>query len=280
MDTGIGIGLLIGAVTGSSIYIWNSEHFTKSQKITLLVCMIFPPAQWILAVIIFLLNKTSISEKSNLSNKTINSDEQYQKNHSIKEQKDSLLILKEKGILTESEYQEKINIIDEQIIITRVQSLSEYQNLKKVYQSELLTKEQFDEKTNKLISDYKQFYSIFGENNYSEFTWELFNTMKLDERINPYDYEISDLLGKWNFKNGQIFLYEDQTVSKKKINVVWNNGLNKYGEWELENQQLIIKQDKYTSSKRLIFRIDSLGSHILVCYIDESKYTCIKESKN
>lgn len=45
MDEGIGVGLIIGAVTSSSIYIWNSEHFTKSQKTFLLICIIFPPAQ-------------------------------------------------------------------------------------------------------------------------------------------------------------------------------------------------------------------------------------------
>lgn len=112
----------------------------------------------------YFFNQTSSSEKFNFSKPSENTRKQNQhkqRNFSTNQQKQSLQILKDKGVLTKFEYQEKIDINNEQIIIEKVHKLSEYQNLKNVYESELLTKEQFEEKTNKLVNEYKDCYSIF-----------------------------------------------------------------------------------------------------------------------
>lgn len=272
MSTEIGVALIIGITIGTTSLIWKSESFTYSQKVFLSICFLFPPAQWVLAILLYLFNafKTSTSNTSNSQNIV------GKPKISINEQKQSLQILKDKGVLNETEYQEKIDIIDEQIIIEKIHKSSEYQNLKNVYESELLTKEQFDEKTNKLIADYKEYYSIFGENNYPEFTWELFQNMKINKKINPYDYKNSDFLGKWKFKNGQLFLYNENGLNKLKV--TWTNGINRYGDWDLSNQQINLRLSKSFGHDKAIIQIDELGTHIFVYYIDNKKYTCIKDS--
>ncbi|NCP85534.1 MAG: hypothetical protein GW809_08985 [Bacteroidetes bacterium] len=215
------------------------------------------------------------------NNKNNYTKQQSTKKLSTKEQKQSLQILKDKGVLNETEYQEKINIIDEQIIIDKIHKSTEYQNLKNVYESELLTKEQFDEKVNKLITDYKEYYSIFGENNYPEFTWELFQNMKINKKINPYDYKNSDIIGKWKFKNGQLFLYNENGFNKLKV--TWTDNVNRYGEWDLSNNLLNVRLNKSLGFDKEFFHIDELGSHIFVYFVNDKKYTCIKdlsENKN
>ncbi|WP_100612436.1 hypothetical protein [Confluentibacter lentus] len=271
MNTEIGIALIIGITIGTTSLIWKSENFTYSQKVFLTICFLFPPLQWILAILIYFFNTTKNSSSNNYKyqHKTEKSK------ISINEQKQSIQILKDKGVLTETEYQEKINIIEEQIIIDKIHKSTEYQNLKNIYESELLTKEQFDEKVNKLIANYKEYYPIFGENNYPEFTWELFQNMKINKKINPYNYQNSDLLGKWKFKNGQLFLYNENGLNKLKV--TWLNNVNRYGEWDLSNNLLNVKLNKSLGFDKEFFHIDELGSHIFVYFVNDKKYTCIKD---
>lgn len=220
--------------------------------------------------------KTSFFDKKNSLKKSTNQ-------LSLEEQKQSIEILKDKGVLNETEYLEKINLIDEQIITERAQKSTEYQNLLKVYESDLLTKEQFHEKIAKLIAEYKDYFSIFGENNYPEFTWELYRAMKINLRRDTSEYMNTDLYGKWKFKNGQVFFYRDEKTSKKKIKITWNSGLNRYGEWELKDNQLNLKLQKSFGYDKEILHIEELGSDILIYYINEEKYTCLKdvsENKN
>jgi len=96
MDKNIGVGLIIGAVIGSSIYIWNSESFTKSQKSVLLICAIFAPLQWILIPLILFYNK--IQKESS---------KEYKNEQKLNTTNDNLYQLKQKGILTEEEYKAK-----------------------------------------------------------------------------------------------------------------------------------------------------------------------------
>lgn len=65
---------------------------------------------------------------------------------SIEEQKQSILILKDKGLLSESEFQEKISIVNEKIILEELYQSSEYLNLKKLYESEILSENEFKQK--------------------------------------------------------------------------------------------------------------------------------------
>ena len=60
MDKNIGIGVIIGLLTFSSIYVWQSKNFSKTQKIILLISVVFAPLQWIGILIFSLYNKVNL----------------------------------------------------------------------------------------------------------------------------------------------------------------------------------------------------------------------------
>jgi hypothetical protein len=57
MNENIGVGLIVGLAIGTSLYIWNSDNFTKPQKIGLVCCIIFPPMQWGSILLVLAYNK-------------------------------------------------------------------------------------------------------------------------------------------------------------------------------------------------------------------------------
>src|SRR5690606_23270684 len=103
MDKNIGIGVIVGLLTVSSIYVWQSKSFTKLQKTILLICIVFAPLQW-LGILIF-----SIYNKMKLENTPEKIAEK--KIEEIKSKLDytieNLNDLKQKGILNEEEYKQK-----------------------------------------------------------------------------------------------------------------------------------------------------------------------------
>ena len=64
MDNRIGIGMLVGLATFSSIYIWNSKNFSKTQKVILLLYIEYPPLHWGLMGIIYVYNKYVYNTKT------------------------------------------------------------------------------------------------------------------------------------------------------------------------------------------------------------------------
>lgn len=142
MEKNIGVGIIVGLVITSSFYIWNSKNFSKQQKIFLLICFIFPPAQWIFILIILAYNtyrrnntEERIAEKR--SEKTsINLDSSIL----------DLEELKSKGILNEDEYTEKIKKINFQKSQQKIKSSTEYIQLKKLFENGILSKDEFDNK--------------------------------------------------------------------------------------------------------------------------------------
>ena len=60
MDKSIGVGLIVGGVIASSLYVYQSDKFTKAQKAFLLICIIFPPLQWISILILLGINNYRI----------------------------------------------------------------------------------------------------------------------------------------------------------------------------------------------------------------------------
>ena len=104
MERSIGVGLIIGLVIATSIYVKESASFTKLQKTILLICIVFPPIQWIGILFFTIYNKI----QSNNSSERIS----QKRNELAKKELDSSLInlkeLKQKGILSEEEYKHKI----------------------------------------------------------------------------------------------------------------------------------------------------------------------------
>jgi hypothetical protein len=155
--------ILIGAITGllisTSLYVWNSKNFTKEQRILLLICIVFPPAQWIGIIIILIYNNYKLENTpEKLSEKKV-IEKKIELNTTI----DNLLELKEKGILTSDEYYEKVDKIESQKIEVQIKNSSEYKQLKNLFENNILTADEFENKI-KLLKTEKIFKSIVKRN--------------------------------------------------------------------------------------------------------------------
>lgn len=135
MDKNIGVGTIVGLITASSIYIWNSNSFSKEQKTFLLICFIFPPAQWLGILIVLIYN--SNKEKNTVEYKT-----ESKLDLTIHNLKD----LKEKGILTIEEYDIKIKKIKLEKEEFNIKNSIEYKQLNNLLDSGILTKNEYEDK--------------------------------------------------------------------------------------------------------------------------------------
>lgn len=144
MNDNIGVGLIVGLVTASSLYVWNSKNFTKVQKIFLLIFLIFPPLQWVSILLVLVYNKFQIENSSKATTAKKNIDSEI----NLYSAKTNLYELKEKGIISKDEFNSKI----EQIRKTEYDIINsiEYKQLKSLLDSGILTKEEFNNKV-KLI---------------------------------------------------------------------------------------------------------------------------------
>lgn len=187
--------ILIGTVTGllisTSLYVWNSNKFTKEQRIFLLICIIFPPAQWVGIFIVLIYNNYKFENtQEKLSEKKV-IEEKEKLNLSI----NNLLELKEKGILTIDEYNEKVDKIESKKIEKEIKNSPEYKKLKSLFDDNILTADEFE------------------------------NKIKILENKYLRNNENSEVLGRNNPKYGYRILCE-----RKKFDTAWGN----YREYELE----------------------------------------------
>lgn len=139
MEHNIGVGVIVGLAFASSIYIWNNEKFNSTQKTILLICIIFPPAQWLGILLVLIYN-------SNIENNTIERKTEKKLDSTIS----SLTELKDKGILTEEEYNTKVDKIEAEKIEQNLKNSLEYKQLKSLFDDGVLTKEEFDSKIQKI----------------------------------------------------------------------------------------------------------------------------------
>lgn len=153
------IGAISALLISSSLYVWNSNTFTKEQKIFLLICIIFPPAQWIgiLIILIYNNNKLENTPEKQCEKKVIENKKKL--NSSI----DNLFELKERGILTIDEYNDKVNKIEYQKIEDEIKNSSEYKQLKSLFDNNILTRDEFENKIKLLRTD-ELFNSILKRN--------------------------------------------------------------------------------------------------------------------
>lgn len=135
MEHSIGVGAIVGLVTASSLYVWNSDEFTKKQKIFLLIAMVFAPVQWIgILVIKYYNNQKYESTPERKTEKRLDSTIS------------NLTELKEKGILTEDEYKTKVDKIEVEKTEQNVKNSLEYRQLKSLFDGGILTKDEFESK--------------------------------------------------------------------------------------------------------------------------------------
>lgn len=136
MNEQILVGLIIGLVITSSLYVIQSNKFTETQRILLLICVIIPPLQWFLILLCLLNNKNETQFK--------NSKQDLTQNQNI------LTELRNKGILSEEEYSEKTKEIQKQKIEAYLLNSIEYKQLKSLLDTGILSKEEFEDKVIKL----------------------------------------------------------------------------------------------------------------------------------
>lgn len=144
----IGVGVIVGLVVASCLFIYSSENFTKNQKTFLLILLVFPPAQWLGIIILLIYNSTQANNSTEKVNERNAVEVKTKRNSSISDLKD----LKEKGILTETEYKEKVAKIRTEQTQQNIENSLEHKQLKGLKDSGILTKEEFDVKVDLLTS--------------------------------------------------------------------------------------------------------------------------------
>ena len=143
MDKDIGVGLLVGLLIATTIYVYNSVRFSNTQKIILYICIIFAPAQWLLILIFLAVNYTiSENSKERKEEKAVKSETI---NYSNK--LETLKDLHKQGILSDDEYYEKSAKLKSEILQSEIKQTPEYKKLKSLYDDGILTKEEFEAKT-------------------------------------------------------------------------------------------------------------------------------------
>ncbi|MBE7634277.1 hypothetical protein G1K66_06685 [Tenacibaculum finnmarkense] len=150
MDKGIGVGIIVALTFTSTIFILQSNYFSKNQKIILGILFVFPPAQWVLALIIGIWNKQSESTIGFKIDNANKSDDEIEK-------------LKNLGLLSEEEYKDKKEKVLEMKLNELVLKSEGYISLKKLKQNNILTQEEFEQKSEILKNE------ILEQVNSSEF---------------------------------------------------------------------------------------------------------------
>lgn len=148
MDKEILIGMIVGGMTASSLYVWNSNKIYKAQKAILLLFVIFPPLQWVSILLTLAYNKSRLRNSAEFKKATT-----INKNKSDLEKAiESLISLKNSGVINKEEYDTKVKKIKEQINNNDILNTIEYKDLKYLLDSNFLTKQEFEDKI-KMIKD-------------------------------------------------------------------------------------------------------------------------------
>lgn len=148
MENNIGVGVIVGLATASSLYVWNSKSFTKAQKTFLLIFLVFPPLQWVSILLVLAYNKYQV--ENSIETKSIKKVSQNK--NKLELAKESLQDLKNSGIIDTKEYNEKVEKIEDQIYNYSLLNTNEYKQLKYLFDSDILTKEEFESKVEILKS--------------------------------------------------------------------------------------------------------------------------------
>ena len=142
MENSIGVGIIVGLTIGTSLFVYNSDRFNKIQKTFLLICIVFPPLQWISILVI--LGYNSYKKETSF---TVREAKSINKKSSGYEEKiESLKDLKQRGIVTEEEYNIKTEKLKNLKFDSQLKLSEDYKKLKSLYNEGILTNEEFERK--------------------------------------------------------------------------------------------------------------------------------------
>jgi uncharacterized membrane protein YhaH (DUF805 family) len=149
MDNRIIIGLVVGLTFATTTYVWNSQKFNKTLKWILTLFMAFPPLQWatIIIVLIFKSFDTFNSESEN-------------KLRTSKSSINDLIDLKNKGLISENEFKQKVEILEANKIDIKIKQSDEYKKLKGLFESNILTEEEFNDKVKMLYGVHNHYNNV------------------------------------------------------------------------------------------------------------------------
>ena len=156
MEHNIGVGVIIGLLTMSSIYVWQSESFTRTQKTILLVCVVFAPLQWLGIIVFSIFHKIQLENSPERIAEKKNEEVKTKLNSTI----ESLRDLKQKGILSEEEYKQKTEKIEPKKCDLELKKSTEYKQLKSLLDLGVLNKDEFENKLIILQENGKDFNSL------------------------------------------------------------------------------------------------------------------------
>ncbi|MBP6039938.1 MAG: SHOCT domain-containing protein [Flavobacterium sp.] len=177
MNDTIGVGLIVGLATGSSIYIWNSDNFTKSQKTGLIFCILFPPLQWISILLVLAYNKYQLENTEEA--KTIKQN--VRSKQSLDSTINDLIELRGKGIISEEEFMSKVYTIENQKTEFDINNSTEYKQLKNLFDSGILTKEEFENKIKRIQIIYQKEFNTEESNDIIDQTKESYS-VNIDDK--------------------------------------------------------------------------------------------------
>lgn len=142
MDERIGIGIIVGLMFASSMFVYNFDRFSKAQKTVLLIFVVFPPLQW--ASILVLLGIDYFKEQSLIQ--SVSSKETQAEPTNFQDKINTLKELKNKELLTEDEYNKKADTLKRIELETELKLSNDYRKLKSLFDDNILTKEEFEQK--------------------------------------------------------------------------------------------------------------------------------------
>lgn len=142
MDTSIGVGLIIGLITATSIWVWNSDLFSKTQKYITIACALFPPFH-LSAIIIFLIYNNLQEANSPAQKKIVTTENKI---GSLNQSLSNLKDLYNNEIISSEEYIEKKAVLNLKISESEIKKSKEYHQLEELLIAEVLTKNEFEKK--------------------------------------------------------------------------------------------------------------------------------------
>jgi len=164
--------------------------------------------------------------------------------------KESLKNLKEKGIFTDLEYQDKVSKLENSEIQIEVERTEEYKQLKSLLNSDVLTKVEFESKLDFLKSKYKI-------------------PSKKDKEIDKDELTEVKFYGTWGIDGGQLIL------NKISFSIKWDNGNYLNGTWsyKINNSQLLLE----LREKDIMFTIIRFYKNKGFDYLNgKKKFTALK----
>lgn len=142
MDKDIGVGIIVGLTVASTLFVYNRDFFTKSQKVYLYFCIIFPPLQWVSIIVISFYNAYQVT----ISPEFIEKEKRQNEKENVVKQLKNLKDLRSKEILTREEFNEKVIAVKRSNVERELMASEEYKKLKELLDNDILSQTEFENK--------------------------------------------------------------------------------------------------------------------------------------